>query len=100
MLAKRNAARELRPYTDNSPEARHAARLHSWVATAFGRHTQHTFWGSWGTHSHTCGLDIDLAAPHAQAADVAEQTSPWTTAGSDAMVAVGHVPAYFDEAAL
>ena len=34
-LAKRNAARELRPYTDNSPEARHAARLHSWVATAF-----------------------------------------------------------------
>ena len=38
-------------------------------------------------------------APHAQAAGVAEQTSPWTTAGSDAMVAVGHVPAYFDEAA-
>ena len=70
---------------------------YSWLATAFGRHTQHTFRG---THSHTCGQGIDLAAPHAQAAGVAEQTSPWTTAGSDAMVAVGHVPAYFGEAAL
>ena len=39
-------------------------------------------------------------APHAQAAGVAEQTSPWTTAGSDAMVGVGHAPAYFGEAAL